>query len=182
MSQQNPSRKGSSPTEMKAGNTASPVESAQTFLTFRLGDEHFGMEVSNVREILDPCRITRVPASPSHMLGVINVRGITTAVMDLRLRFGLGACGGGPDTRIIILEFAQDDEHIVVGGMADAVREVVELRPSQITPAPTIGMKWRSEFVRGVTRRGDKHLIILDITRLLLAEAEPLTTAVSTAS
>jgi len=144
----------------------------QTFLTFRLGNETFAMEVGCVREILDLCRITRVPASPAHMLGVVNVRGITTAVMDLRHRFGLGSSCHPAEARIIIMEFPEGDSTVVVGGLADAVREVIDLEDNEISPAPTLGMRWPSELVRGVARRGEHFIIILDIARLLLSPAE----------
>ena len=145
-------------------------EGTQTVLSFQLGDELFAMEVSCVREILDLYRITRVPGAPAHMLGVVNVRGIATAVMDLRARFGLGASRPTPDTRIVILEFNVEGEKIVVGGLADAVREVIELEASQITAPPSVGMNWPPDLVTGVARKGDAFILLLDITRLLLSE------------
>lgn len=158
--------------QVSAGPLGHATTLRHTFLTFRLGGETFAMEVGCVREILDLCRITRVPASPAHMLGVVNVRGITTAVMDLRHRFGLGASSHPADSRIIIMEFAEGDATVVVGGLADAVREVIDLEDNEISPAPTLGMRWPAELVRGVARRGDQFIIILDIARLLLSPAE----------
>lgn len=148
-----------------------PAASAQAYLTFHLGEEVFAMPVDPVREILDPCKITRVPASPAHMLGVINVRGSTTAVMDLRIRFGLPGGPLGTKARIIIMEFNQGGERIVVGGLADGVSEVLELTAHDITPAPSLAMRWPSEYVHGVTLHKAHHIILLDIHKLLLNPA-----------
>jgi len=150
-----------------------PAGPARTFLSFRLGAELLAMEVGCVREILELCRITRVPAAPPHMLGVINVRGTATAVMDLRLRFGLDSCRPGPDARIIVMEFLVDGEKRIVGGLADAVREVLDLTPSEISPPPLVGMDWPAELVLGVAHRGDQYLLLLDMARTLFSETLP---------
>jgi purine-binding chemotaxis protein CheW len=155
------------PPAADAPATAGP---ARTFLTFRLGTELLAMEVGCVREILELCRITRVPASPAHMLGVVNVRGTATAVMDLRSRFGLPPRPPGPDARIIVMEFLVDDGLLVVGGLADAVREVVEISPAQISPPPLVGMDWPADLVLGVARRDRDYILLLDMARTLLSE------------
>lgn len=151
-----------------------------TYLSFMLGKELFAMEVGPVREILDPCPITRVPGGPPHMLGVINVRGLTTAVMDLRLRFGVPATGMGRDSRIIILDFVHQGERIIVGAMADSVREVLTLRPEDIAPPPSVAMDWNPSHVRGVARRGELPMILLDLPCLILDAESSLPTQIPT--
>jgi purine-binding chemotaxis protein CheW len=144
------------------------------YVSFRLGGEHFAVQAACVREILEPSRITRVPFSSPHMLGVVNVRGQATAVMDLGHRFGLPPVQPGNDARIMILELSEQGERVVVGGIADAVVEVLELDETELAAAPTVAMRWRSECVLGVARKAGRYLIILDISRLLLTEQATL--------
>ena len=139
------------------------------FLTYKLGDEMFAVSVAQVREVLELAPITKVPTAPDYMRGVVNVRGNAIPVVDLRLKFGLPRIDDTLHTRIIVLELKLDGETCVVGGIADSVHEVIDLDPSQTTPPPTIAMRWRSEFIRGMGRRGDQFIIILDIDAVFSA-------------
>lgn len=139
------------------------------FLTYKLGDEMFAVSVAQVREVLELAPITKVPTAPDYMRGVVNVRGNAIPVVDLRLKFGLPRRDDTLHTRIIVLELKLDGEACVVGGIADSVHEVIEIDPSQTTPPPTIAMRWRSEFIRGMGRRGDQFIIILDIDAVFSA-------------
>jgi purine-binding chemotaxis protein CheW len=141
------------------------TESAQ-YITFKLGDEIFAINVVQVREVLEVTQVTRVPTAPEYMRGVVNVRGKAVPIVDLRLKFGLPATADTVHTRIVVLELEIDGESTVVGGIADSVHEVIELEPSQINPAPRIGMRWRSELIRGMGRRGEQFIIILDINQV----------------
>ncbi|MFP4032351.1 MAG: chemotaxis protein CheW [Desulfococcaceae bacterium] len=147
------------------------------YLTFRLGEEFFALDVVQVREVLDMCPITKVPGTPDFMRGVINVRGGVVPVMDLRRKFGLPQSEQTLDTRIIVMEIAIDGEVTVLGTLADSVNEVLDLESSQIEPPPKIGARWRTEFIHGIGKRDDNFLILLDIDRvfssdeLALAEA-----------
>lgn len=142
---------------------------ATQFLTYKLGDEMFAVSVAQVREVLELAPITKVPTAPAYMRGVVNVRGTAIPVVDLRLKFGLPAAADTLHTRIIVLELKIDGEPCVLGGIADSVHEVIELDPSQTTPPPTIAMRWRSEFIRGMGRRGEQFIIILDIDAVFSA-------------
>ena len=130
----------------------------------------FAVNVIHVREVLDLTPITRVPTAPAYMRGVVNVRGKAVPVVDLRAKFGLPVAADTAYTRILVLELELDGEAIVVGGQADSVREVIELEASQIAPGPRIATRWRSEMVRGMTRRGDDFVIILDVARIFALE------------
>lgn len=147
------------------------------YLTFRLGEEIFALDVVQVREVLDMCPITKVPGTPDFMRGVINVRGSVVPVMDLRRKFGLPETDQTLDTRIIVMEIAIDGEVTILGTLADSVNEVLDLEPGQIEPPPKIGARWRTEYIQGIGKRDDKFLILLDIDRvfstdeLALAEA-----------
>jgi len=140
-------------------------ETAQ-YITFKLGDELFAINVSQVREVLDLSLITKVPTAPDFMRGVVNVRGNAIPVVDLRLKFGLPKAPDTVQTRIVVLELELDGEAVVLGGLADSVHEVIELEPSQINEPPRIGMRWRTELIQGMGKRGDQFIIILDIARV----------------
>lgn len=138
------------------------TETAQ-YITFKLGDESFALNVAQVREVLELPLITKVPTAPPYMRGVVNVRGKALPVVDLRLKFGLPPAPDTVNTRIIVIELELDGESTVVSGVADSVHEVVELEPGQILPPPRIAMRWRTELINGMGRRGDEFLIILNL-------------------
>ncbi|HYD85753.1 MAG TPA: chemotaxis protein CheW [Opitutus sp.] len=138
------------------------IASAQ-YITFKLGDELFAIDVAQVREVLELPLITRVPTAPAYMRGVVNVRGKAVPIVDLRAKFGLPSTADTLNSRIVVMELMLDGESTVVGGVADSVHEVIELEGSQIEPPPRIAMRWRTELIRGMGRRGDEFIIILDI-------------------
>lgn len=133
------------------------------YMTFKLGNELFAINVAQVREVLEVSTITKVPTAPDYMRGVVNVRGKAIPVVDLRLRFGLPPAPDTVSTRVIVMELQLDGETTVLGGIADSVHEVIELDPSGINPPPRIAMRWRTEFIKGLGQRGDDFIIILDV-------------------
>ena len=149
--------------------TSTIKETAQ-YITFKLGDELFAINVSQVREVLDLSLITKVPTAPDYMRGVVNVRGSAIPVVDLRLKFGLPKAAETVQTRIVVLELELDGETIVLGGLADSVHEVIELEPGQIDEPPRIGLRWKTELIQGMGKRGDQFIIILDIARVFSLE------------
>ena len=136
------------------------------YITFKLGQELFAINVSQVREVLELSQITRVPTAPEYMRGVVNVRGKAIPVVDLRMKFGLPSTQDTVNSRIVVMELELDGEVTIIGGIADSVHEVIELEPSQINPPPRIAMRWRTELISGMGRRGDDFIIILDINRV----------------
>jgi len=153
--------------------TASEITS---YITFKLGDELFAIDVARVREVLDLSEITRVPTAPPYMRGVVNVRGSAVPVVDLRLKFGLPATADTVDTRIVVLELELDGELAIVGGLADSVHEVLELERSQIREPPRIAMRWRAEMIEGLGKKGEQFIIVLDIARVFAADQALLAT------
>lgn len=149
--------------------SSTKITETARYLTFRLGDELFAVNVFKAREVLDLTHITRVPTAPGYLRGVVNVRGNSIPVVDLRLKFGLPAAADTRNTRIIVLELEMDGESVVVGGLADAVHEVVELDPQDINEPPTLGMRWRTDLILGMGRREERFIIILDIERVFAA-------------
>lgn len=144
------------------------------YITFRLGDELFAINVAQVREVLDLSLITKVPNAPPYMRGVVNVRGNSIPVADLRLKFGLPPVPDTVNTRIVVLELEIDGETAILGGLADSVHEVIELEPDQINEAPRIAMRWRSEMIQGIGKRNDHFIIILDINKVFSAQDHAL--------
>jgi purine-binding chemotaxis protein CheW len=140
------------------------------YITFKLGDELFAIDVAQVREVLEVSTITRVPTAPACMRGVVNVRGQATPAVDLRLRFGLPQAEDTVHTRIIVMELQLDGEATVLGGIADSVHEVIELGAGDIDAPPRIAMRWRTEFIQGMGRRADDFIIILDVNKVFSSE------------
>ena len=148
---------------------------ATQFLTFKLGDEVFAFGISKVREVLDYTTVTRIPEMPDFMLGVINVRGSVVSVVDMRLKFGMGPTQKGVNTCIVIVEIDLEGETTVLGALADCVQEVLELGPEQIEPAPRIGTRLKSKFIKGMGKRGNNFIIILDIDKVFSADELAMT-------
>lgn len=142
--------------------TTAETETEQ-YITFKLGDEVFAISVAQVREVLELSQITKVPTAPDYMRGVVNVRGKAVPVADLRQKFGLPKAPDTVHTRILVMELDLDGEATVIGGTADSVHEVIELDDSQIDPPPRIAARWRTELIKGLGKRGDEFMIILDI-------------------
>jgi purine-binding chemotaxis protein CheW len=140
------------------------------FLTFKLGDEVFALDISKVREVLDFTTVTKVPRTPEFMRGVINLRGSVVPVVDLRLKFGMTRTESSVNTCIIITEVTVDNDTTVLGTLADSVQEVLDLEPGSIAPAPKIGTKLKTEFIKGMGRRDDRFIIILDIDKVFSSD------------
>ena len=136
------------------------------YLTFKLADEVFALDISKVREVLDFTTITKVPKTPEFMRGVINLRGSVVPVVDLRLKFGMSKTEKTVNTCIIITEVTVDSETAVLGALADSVQEVMDLDPDHIEPAPKIGTHLNTEFIRGMGKRENTFVIILDIDKV----------------
>jgi len=135
-------------------------------LTFTLGRELFALDIASVREVLELVNITRVPRTPEYIRGVINLRGRAVPVVDLKLKFGMGATERTVNTCIIIVEVCLDGEDTVLGALADSVQEVYEMETSQIEPPPRMGTPIRSDFIRGMGKTGEQFIIILDINKV----------------
>ncbi len=148
----------------------SETAEATQYLTFKLGDELFGVDVGKAREVLDFSEVTRVPQMPDYMLGVINLRGSVVPVINLRRKFGMQNAEQTIDTCIIVLEIEVDGDIIVLGTLADAVQEVLELNESRIEPPPRLGTRLNTEFIKGMGNLNEQFLIILDIDRVFTAD------------
>lgn len=150
----------------------SVIELNQTtqYLTFKLQDEIFALDISTVREVLDFTVITKVPKTPDFMRGVINLRGSVVPVIDLRLKFGMTLTEKTVNTCVIIVEVKVQNETVVLGVLADSVQEVMDLDAEQIEPAPRIGTHLKTDFIKGMGKRNDRFLMLLDIDKVFSTE------------
>jgi purine-binding chemotaxis protein CheW len=101
------------------------------------------------------------------MRGIINLRGSVVPVLDLKMKFGLGKTEKSIDTSVIVTEMNMDNEMVVIGLLTDAVSEVLELEDRDIEPTPNIGTKVQTEFIKGMGKKDEKFIIILDINKVL---------------
>ncbi len=136
------------------------------WVTFRLADETYGINVMNVQEVLRVPEIAPVPGAPDYVLGIINLRGNVVTVLDTRKRLGLPEQAEDDATRIVIL----GTDKSVVGIMVDSVAEVVEMRRSAIESSPNVGNDESSKYIDGVATYKDDLLILIDVNKLLTDE------------
>lgn len=136
------------------------------WVTFRLDNEIYGINVMQVQEVLRYTEIAPVPGAPSYVLGIINLRGNVVTVIDTRARFGLRSGEITDNSRIVIIE----SEKQVIGILVDRVAEVVYLKSSQIDVAPNVGTDESARFIQGVCNRDDQLLILVDLNQLLTDE------------
>lgn len=138
----------------------------QQYLTFTLDEELYAVDVVKVREVLEVTPLTKIPRMPAFMQGVINIRGSVVPVLDLRLKFGMEKAERTVDTCIIVMDIQADDKVVTIGSLADSVQEVIDLDEDNIEPPPRLGTKVDTDFIRGMGKRDDQFIIILDIDRV----------------
>ena len=136
------------------------------YLTFKLDEEVFALDVAKVREILELTTITKVPQTPDFMRGVINLRGSVVPVIDLRLKFGMSATMNTINTCIVVAEVQMEDDTIVLGTLADSVQEVIEMEAEEIEAAPHIGTRLNTDFIKGMGKSDGHFVMILDVDRV----------------
>lgn len=144
----------------------------QEYLTFRIAEENYAINVGSIKEVLGVPRITRVPRMPEFMSGVINLRGSVIPILDLRMKFGMGETPLTEDTGVIVTEVSDifeegEEDKIIIGIFSDAVQKVVTIADSEIEPPPKIGMAIESDFIAGIGRVDDSFVIILNIDKVL---------------
>src|ERR1051325_902002 len=126
------------------------ITEVRQYLTFKLDNEVFALDVATVREVLDFTTVTKIPRTPEFMRGVINLRGSVVPVVDLRLAFGMSATEKTVNTCIVVMEVRLENETSIFGALADSVEEVIDLEPDQIEPSPNIDTSTKTDFIRGL--------------------------------
>ncbi len=142
------------------------ITQTSQYLTFKLDNEIYAMDITIVHEVLDTIHITKVPQMPDFMRGVINLRGVVVPVVDLRLKFGLEKATSLKQTCIVIIEIVLDGEETILGILVDSVQEVISLEPEQIDPPPRIGTRLKTEFIKGMGKKDNEFIIILKTTKV----------------
>ncbi|MFL5351031.1 chemotaxis protein CheW [Archangium sp.] len=156
---------------MSANTNASsePTRPAQ-YLGFSLAGETYAIELLRIREIIEHVPITRVPGMPPAVLGVINLRGRVVPVVDLAVKMGMGPRPITRWTCFVIVEALMDGERTALGLLADSVSEVLDLGPDDIEPPPTFGTRAPVDYLRGLGRREQRFILLLDLDRMLSAD------------
>jgi purine-binding chemotaxis protein CheW len=140
---------------------------AGKYLTFRLADEEYGLEILKVQEIIQMQAVTKVPRTPGYVRGVINLRGKVIPVVDLRQKFGLEPCEDTEKTCIIVVQIAGGAGVVVMGIIIDEVKEVLDIRAEAIEETPSFGASINTEFILGMGKIGNSVKILLDIDKVL---------------
>ena len=146
--------------------TTQTQEKINSYLSFKLGEETFAAHVEKVLNILEMTKITEVPKAPDYMKGVINLRGMVLPVVDTRLKFGLTPTEYTANTCILVLDIEMDGDRVYVGALVDSVQAVLEFEAEEILAPPSIGSKFRSEFISGMFKQDEKFIMILNMDRV----------------
>ena len=139
---------------------------ALEFLSFTLGQEDYGIDIQKVQELRGYDTVTRIANVPEHIKGVVNLRGIIVPIVDMRIKFNLGAPTYDEFTVVIILNIGGR----VMGMVVDGVSDVITLKPEQIKPAPSIGSVLDTEYLMGLGTLDERMLILIDLDRLMSSD------------
>ncbi|HKP59164.1 MAG TPA: chemotaxis protein CheW [Polyangiales bacterium] len=133
---------------------------ATQYLTFRIDQEVYGIEVGNAREVIEVSALTPMPKAPAWIRGVVNLRGSVLPVIDLRRKFEIGETVLGKRASVVVVELPLDEGTLQVGVLVDCALEVFEYPQAQIEPPPKFGARFSRSYLRGVGRR-DKYLFFI---------------------
>jgi len=147
--------------------TREKEQDVKQYLTFMIGGEEYAVSLLKVKEIIEYDTVTEVPKTPDWVRGVINLRGSVVPVIDLAVKFRLPASVAGKLTCIVITEVECEGEATVMGVMADAVRQVIDLKAQDIEAPPTFGTRVKVDYLLGMARSGKKFCLILDTEKVL---------------
>ncbi len=146
------------------------ITKVNSYLSFNLGEEEFAAHVGKVLNILEMTKITEVPKSPEYMKGVINLRGAVLPVIDTRIKFGMTPTKYTTNTCIVVMEVEMEGELVQVGALVDSVQAVLELDEAQIQPPPSIGSKYKSEFIYGMAKVEENFIMLLDMEKVFSSD------------
>ena len=135
--------------------------SSTQYLTFRVDQEVYGIDIAHAREVIEVSALTPMPKAPEWIRGVVNLRGSVLPVIDLRRRFNMGDSTLGKRPSVVVIELASGDDTITVGVLVDTALEVFEYADEQIEPPPKFGARFSRNYLRGVGRRNQYIFFIL---------------------
>ncbi|MCE5250232.1 chemotaxis protein CheW [bacterium] len=146
------------------------------YLTFKLADEEYGLEILKVKEIIGMMAVTTLPRTPKYVKGVINLRGKVIPVIDLRLKFGLDEKVYDEKTCIIVVEIGESGVNAHMGIIVDAVSEVLNVTIDELEPTPRFGVALDTDYILGMAKGKGTVRTLLDINKVLTAEELSLLT------
>ncbi len=137
------------------------------YLTFTLASEDYGIGILKIKEIIGMMPITSVPQTPSHVKGVVNLRGKVIPVVDLRLKFGIPAIDYTERTCIIVVEISGQSGSVKIGIVVDAVSEVLNIKGEDVEDTPAFGARVNTDYILGMAKIGGSVKILLNIDKVL---------------
>lgn len=143
------------------------AEDARKYLTFLIGSEKYGVDIVNVKEIIEYGQVTRVPLAPQSIRGVLNLRGSVVPIVDLSSRFYGYRSTITRLSCIVVVEIEQREERIPIGLLIDALHEVVDIQPENTEQTPGFGAKIRTDFIQGIGKTHGRFVILLNLDRVL---------------
>lgn len=143
---------------------------AGKYLTFKLDEEEYGLEIMKVQEIIKMMPITKVPRVPEYVRGVINLRGRIIPTIELRAKFGIDTVEDTDQTCIIVVEIMSNRGKVNVGIIVDQVAEVLDVAADEIDQAPEFGVSLNTDFILGVGVVKSEVKILLDINKVLTTQ------------
>ena len=141
-----------------------------SYLSFKLGKEMFGLNVNKVISIVEMQKITRLPRAPEFIMGVTNLRGSILPVINTHYKFGLEPFQQTYNTCILVINITFDNEDYDIGLIVDFVNEVFENSDDEIIPPPSLGAKYQSEFIYGVIKKDDEFIMLVNIDKFFTVE------------
>jgi purine-binding chemotaxis protein CheW len=159
--------------QVEVDKGAAPVaggggETLYHLVTFRLGNEEYGVDIKRVQEIIRATDVTPVPGAPRHVRGVINLRGKIIPVVDLRRRFGLPAVEESEDRRIVVVELGEKR----LGMLVDSVSQVIKFSSSVMEEMPEEATSAGENYIRGMGKLDDRLIFVLDLNGSLLLKQQ----------
>src|SRR5215469_9155151 len=158
------------------GTTAPPsaegaASARRQVLTFVLGEETYGVDILRVQEIRGWSAVTKIPQSPAHVLGVLNLRGSIVPIVDLRMRLALERAEYTSVTVIIVLSVVSGNARRDFGVVVDGVSDVVDVNDAEVRPPPELGVRAATDFIRGLVPIAERMIVLLDIDQLIGGDA-----------
>ncbi|HEV2268119.1 MAG TPA: chemotaxis protein CheW [Steroidobacteraceae bacterium] len=150
-----------------AGRQQGSGNGSHQVLTFVLGNETYGVDILRVQEIRGWSAVTKIPHAPAHVLGVLNLRGSIVPIVDLRMRFALERVEYTTVTVIIVMSVNTPAGRRDFGVVVDGVSDVVDVDSAEVKPAPELGSRSATDYIRGLVSVAERMVVLLDIDRLI---------------
>lgn len=146
------------------------TQEIKSYLSFKVGEEHFAFNAKSIHSIIELTPITKVPNMPEFMLGIINLREQAIPVIDTRIQFGMVPTPTTTSSCIIILELTVENQTALIGALVDSVSEVIEVEKNQILPSPEIGGKYKSDLIIGIIQVNGSFIMLLNTDELVTGD------------